>query len=116
MGCSGACCAAFPLSSSRAKLWIDQDVPDGLDILAMIVPLTLDELVERAQRFGIAGEPCDPEREHFRCVHWDEQTRLCGNYANRPEMCRAYPYGKPCEHGCDADWDHAPRVWEGDYG
>jgi Fe-S-cluster containining protein len=128
MGCTGACCVAFPLGgnlaawpglSARGRLWVDEGVNQGLDILAMVIPLTHEETLHRGRRFGLHGfgpldEP-DPAREYFRCIHWDEQTRLCGNYEHRPEMCRAYPYGEPCEHGCDADWDHAPRVWEGDY-
>jgi Fe-S-cluster containining protein len=80
----------------------------------MVIPLTHEEARERRGRFGIEGEP-DPDRDYFACRHWDEETRLCGNYENRPEMCRAFPYGKPCEHGCDCDCDYAPRVWDGDY-
>jgi Fe-S-cluster containining protein len=126
MGCSGACCAAFPLSPSnnagfppmtaRARLWIDQGIVDGLDILAMVLPVDHEQARDRIVAVtGDEGGHVNPEREYFRCVHWDETTRLCTNYEDRPEMCRAFPYGKQCEYGCDADWDHAPRVWDGDY-
>lgn len=114
MSCTGDCCVAFPIGRSRADLWIDQNIEDGLDILAMLVPLTIQEARERRERFGLPA-PTDETREYFRCVHWDDGTRLCTNYDARPSMCRWYPYGRECEFGCGCDCDRAPRVWEGDY-
>jgi Fe-S-cluster containining protein len=114
-GCTGACCAAFPMGASNkngsalgelgllARLWVDPDITDGLDILAMIVPLTHEEAIERRARFGGNQLDVDPEAQYYRCVHWDEDTRLCRNYENRPGMCRDYPYGNGCDHGCDCE-------------
>lgn len=129
MSCTGSCCVAFPIRPlSRApfadlapltQLWVNQYIEDGLDLLAMLVPLTHEEAVERRARFGADQVLVDPDTTYFRCVHWDETTRLCTNYENRPGMCRAYPYsdhGGQCDYGgCDCDCDRAPRVWEGDY-
>jgi Fe-S-cluster containining protein len=105
--------------SARAQLWVNPDIEDGLDLLAMLVPISYEEARERWQR--LAGVPADqiraedPGQELFRCIHWDEHTRRCLNYENRPAMCRWFPYGQACEYGCDCDCDRAPRVWEGDY-
>lgn len=127
-GCTGSCCAAFPikrsgagryaeLTSPLAWLWVNQDAEDGLDLLAMLVPISYEEACERWDRLtGAEGRrPDEPAEHYFRCVHWDETTRLCTNYENRPGMCRWFPYGRQCEYGCDCDCDRAPRVWEGDY-
>lgn len=66
----------------------------------MLRSLTFVEVLERDQTFGVTRER-DSESAYYRCIYWDETTRLCGAYENRPEMCRSYPYGKACEHGCD---------------
>jgi len=74
---------------------------EWLTILGMIVPLTHEEAVERAHR--LAGLPEDASLSegvpHFACRHWDEETRLCTIYDQRPWMCRTYPSVK-CGHGC----------------
>lgn len=31
------------------------------------------------------------------CVAWDRQTGLCREYEKRPQVCRDYPYGNPCQ-------------------
>jgi Fe-S-cluster containining protein len=115
MPCAGDCCVAFPLSSPLSNLWVNQGVEDGLDILMMIVPLTLEEAANRRARFGVDQAIVDDGGPYYRCIHWDETTRLCTNYDNRPAMCRYYPYGHPCEHGCGCEQGRPPLVWEGDY-
>lgn len=71
----------------------------------MLIPLTPKEARERNQRFGDTGDPSShfpwSDRGHnFTCRHWDESTRLCGIYEDRPKMCRRFPYGKKCPFGC----------------
>jgi Fe-S-cluster containining protein len=72
-------------------------------ITGMVIPLTPKEANERLERFGSAMRFrwADNRGHLFTCRHWDEQTRLCRVYERRPEMCRGYPYERPCEHGCD---------------
>jgi hypothetical protein len=36
----------------------------------------------------------------YTCRHWQPATRTCGNYENRPNLCRRFPYGQAC---CYAD-------------
>lgn len=114
MSCAGDCCVAFPISAPLSKLWVKQDVEDGLDILAMLVPLTLDEARDRRARFGVDQPVSERNGPYYRCVHWDEDTRLCTNYEGRPGMCRYYPYDEPCEHGCACEAGRPPLLWKGD--
>jgi Fe-S-cluster containining protein len=30
---------------------------------------------------------------HYTCSHYDKATGNCNNYADRPNMCRDFPYG-----------------------
>jgi Fe-S-cluster containining protein len=76
---------------------------DGEKIADMLIPLTPKEARERYERFS--GKTTTAYRwknrgHHFTCRHWDEETRLCRIYEDRPQMCRDYPYGQECQHGC----------------
>ena len=80
-------------------------VIDGDLIGFMLRPLSDEELWARRERYGLSL-PREESEVYYRCVYWDEETRLCGAYANRPDMCRDYPYpltrgDAGCEHGCD---------------
>jgi Fe-S-cluster containining protein len=117
--CTGSCCVAFPLSKPLAYIAADADrIPDAPTLLDMLEPISFEEACARWDRFADGYRPPpEPREEYFRCNRWDEETRLCIRYDDRPHMCRAYPYsdsGKNCEHGCGLDCDTAPRVWMGD--
>lgn len=78
-------------------------IQDGPYILDMIIPLTHDAARERARELRTIGaETWEPVAgsNYFTCRHWDELTRLCTAYEDRPTMCRDYPYGGACQHGC----------------
>jgi Fe-S-cluster containining protein len=100
--CNGRCCAVFHLSRPADKLdELRETVIDGAKIADMAIALTVDEAIARRERFEIP-----PPRSNetaggwYTCRHWDEATRLCTIYEERPEMCRDYPYDAECEHGC----------------
>lgn len=44
-------------------------------------------------------------------VEHEDGTASCGNYENRPDMCKRFPYGKECEFpGCTWDeWKPKPN-------
>ena len=111
MPCTGMCCAAFPISGGIDR--IDCLTEDGPQLLDMLMAITHQEAAERLQR---VGSPLRPSQDstYFTCRHFDLESRRCMDYDNRPAMCRNYPYGDPCEHGCDCK-DARPLVWEGDY-
>jgi Fe-S-cluster containining protein len=116
MGCTGACCAAFPIGASLD--WVKGGrVTDG-DLLGfMLRQITHVEAAERRSAFP-GAQPINPAETYYRCIYWDETTHLCTAYEHRPgHMCGEYPYpptpgrcdklGRPlgiagvCEHGCD---------------
>lgn len=102
--CPGHCCVAFylPVPHGRAEE-IRDELRDGEVIADMVVPLSLAEANERLERFG-ADREYGPESEGhvYTCRHFDDETRLCTIYEQRPEMCRDYPYGHDggCEYEC----------------
>lgn len=107
---------AFPVGASKDMLR-SGTVEDGDIIGFMLRELTLDEARERRQHFGVALPVEDAYGPYYRCIYWDESTRLCGAYGDRPRMCRDYPYPLPgdpakCEHGCSCEG--APLTWPGD--
>jgi Fe-S-cluster containining protein len=100
--CPGHCCVAFYLTASHDALdEIREGMRDGEQIADMVVPLSLAEANERLERFG-SGRQYEPESEGhlYTCRHFDDATRLCTIYDDRPEMCRDYPYATGCEFGC----------------
>lgn len=98
--CTGACCVAFPLSTSWARL-IDRwpYYEDGDLIANMLQALTPEDAADRRAQHGAAPIPdVDLERDHYGCRHWNTETRLCNAYDERPGMCRSYPDHAACEH------------------
>lgn len=118
MGCTGACCAAFPIGYTLD--WTRSGrIADGDLIGFMLREVTLEEATERREQFPNA-QRINPEKTYYRCIYWDDQTHLCTAYEHRPYyMCGEYPYpptpmrcdrlGRPegisgvCEHGCDCN-------------
>lgn len=103
--CNGSCCVVFPLITGPDYDWTN--TLNGPFIRDMIQPLTFDEA---QARWAIHGQGEWPSRfwdGHTdglnSCRHWDTETRLCTVYDDRPLMCREYPYGGPCNAGCDFD-------------
>lgn len=104
--CPGYCCAAF--FWPRTLAWMrkhSHTMRDGEQIRDMLIPLTPKQAKERYERF--AGRKVrrgvfawKHRGHHFTCKNWDEESRLCKVYETRPQMCKGYPYGKLCEHGC----------------
>jgi len=111
-GCTGACCAAFQLEYTLRELRT-RKLQDGAFIADMVIPLSPKEARERSLRFGgnALPWPWKQRGHHFACRHWDEQTRLCTVYEERPRMCSGYPYeGEPCELGEGCTCIVAPAV------
>jgi Fe-S-cluster containining protein len=122
VSCTGACCVAFPVGASMD--WIrGGDVTDGDLIGFMLRELTTEEAIDRRAEFGVTL-PINPEHTYYRCIYWDESTRLCTAYEDRPMMCTDYPYpwtptngrgfdgNGVCEHDCGCLG--SPLLWEGD--
>jgi Fe-S-cluster containining protein len=102
--CPGHCCVAFYLPTPHDRMEeIRTSMRDGDQIADMVIPLSLEEANERLERFGSNREyEPDAEGHVYTCRNFDEATRLCTIYAERPEMCRDYPYASDggCEYEC----------------
>lgn len=111
-GCLGLCCAAFYLPHTLDTVRAGRDPSNGkhlreaAQIGAMVVELTPEEARERHERFGgqVAADRFRDEDagHHFTCRNWDEATRRCRIYDERPAMCADFPYGRACQYGGDA--------------
>lgn len=101
MACSGACCAVFPLGGLTYAQLEERfhRLRDGATIFDMVRPLSHGQAVARAQEFT-SREDLREGTAYYRCVRWDEATRLCTRYDERPELCTDYPYEHPCDHEC----------------
>lgn len=102
--CAGACCAVFPMHLEQTQFAMrkGRQKRDIEYIADMLIPLTRRQALARSRRLGY-GDPPKYGKNYglFTCRHWDEQTRLCTAYDERPDMCRDYPYvGRSCERGC----------------
>jgi Fe-S-cluster containining protein len=99
--CPGYCCEAFYLPFTPDEMTPPRmsHIIEGQYIRQMVLPLTADAAAMR--RGYDCLEPPEEVGHTYSCRYFDERTRLCVQYESRPAMCRDYPYGKPCDHGCD---------------
>jgi Fe-S-cluster containining protein len=109
--CAGYCCAVFTFTSTPAQIReriaekkCSRDDPMLAD---MLIPLSFEDAQARAAEFHLPSSPAIAEVARwtedtplYTCKHWDETTRLCTIYESRPMMCRDFPYGRECGHGC----------------
>lgn len=125
--CTGKCCAVFnyptPPDELRAR-WAkrpttDRRCYDDLLIASMLIELSPIDALARAEKFDITppeGYTLETWAENtpamYTCRHWDEDTRLCGIYEDRPKMCRDYPYDNPCQHDCNCTYRPDEAVQE----
>lgn len=110
--CCGDCCVEFPLNTpERADLF-------GKRILAEAGRSPAHQYTGRYRKMAawmanlevVSGpfrSKADDKDEvvlrwRYRCPLFNEETRLCGDHANRPQVCRRYPwYGKEPDTGSD---------------
>ena len=102
--CNGECCAVFWLRKDMDLTGPFTEGSDAQKVADMVIPLTRRQALRRWRKFVSTERPLRKYSKTdtaYACKHWDEKTRLCGDYENRPDMCRNYPYGAACSHGCD---------------
>lgn len=112
MNCQGDCCVAFRVPYTMEELEAgdvgDQDQAEAFVLAEMLEPLTLQEFMDRQDEFVLGARTRVTEEDDghlYKCKKWDEETRLCTDYENRPPMCRTFPYDKPCRYGCSCTGD-----------
>lgn len=102
--CDGRCCVVLHLNRSLDDLRADSMAgnKDAYRLSRMLIPVGTEEAQDMCRRHGITGA-LDEGFTHYRCRWWDSTTTLCTNYAERPSMCRRYPYEGPCPHCGETD-------------
>jgi hypothetical protein len=110
--CRGQCCAAFTLFPHVVENVTKRAASGEAEaafILAMLVPLTAEQAIERLVALGFdphvgmtaeaiaKADQCPEPVQHFTCRNWNEASRLCDAYDQRPRMCRGFPYDRTCD-------------------
>lgn len=117
--CTGKCCAVFNYSVGVPTLQRRADYGDdeAAFLVDMLIELSPDEAFERATRHDIKprSETVDlrewiDKGPVYTCRHWDEETKLCGVYEDRPKMCRDFPYAEKCSYDCNCTFTAPPEV------
>lgn len=107
-GCNSGCCDPVVLAYSQSDVY---RVPGVLEpenrrfVLEDLTPITRGAGLRRASYLKggvtsgiIGGEIIMMFSFFYECRHFDTTTRECRNYANRPPMCRDFPwYGEPAD-------------------
>lgn len=85
--CTGHCCEAFIISRDQAirELALSEDKEEIIE-LSKILNLSIH----------VSGE-------YHTCKYFNDKTRNCDNYLERPKMCKEYPYGRNCDFS-DCTW------------
>jgi Fe-S-cluster containining protein len=111
--CSGDCCKAFVLGNGQVNIKVLKDniehiksgkkgqdkngyghIQDVKVLASMLVSLG------KFTKHPLTGAKYSIPKELFTCKHLQDNGD-CGIYESRPNMCRDYPHGKPCEYpGC----------------
>lgn len=85
-----------PLVKTRGESWAKK---------ALLMGMRGDEMYEGSIRMGVDPVPHyrgdDPRGQHWYGCRHIQLNGDCGNYENRPSMCRSYPDGRACNfEGC----------------
>lgn len=96
--CGGRCCQNFVINLKPED--IGRQYLDARARAAAGVPYETDRDIIFIAEMVIRIDEDDETYARYTCRHFVEATGLCGAYNERPRMCRDYPYGRLCEHGC----------------
>lgn len=100
-GC-GACCRAIWLPKTHEELERTPRYKGDIEFVKEnFYPLTAEEVLERNPhvatwglhpRVTTEGLPKMLENNFYGCKNYDEEARRCRIWADRPEICRGYPW------------------------
>jgi len=98
--CNGDCCRRFLLADGKTPVPLLKEVFDRHPLKPPCVDRVFDMIIPIPSR-----PDDDPTLQYFTCKYLDAFTGKCTDYDNRPQMCRAYPYGRKCEHCGQAGYE-----------
>ena len=123
--CGGACCRSFDLPYSPEELQRAADTmrrlgtPDHPDWPIDVKPLTdieqIADMLIYLGEFAASPQPMIGSGSGKACHYYTcknlQSDGLCGIYADRPGMCRFYPYEGKCHYAeCQASCKAAIRT------
>lgn len=112
--CTGHCCRAFTLNYDPESLRKMYTFEDGSPV--PITPNSNSQVPDMVIYLGRHKDPPNGEPmrnsgvlfEHwYTCKHLSAEGN-CGNYENRPPLCRDFPYKTPCPYSA-CDWQPETR-------
>lgn len=109
--CNGDCCEAFTLPFSGDEFWRafdswargetswtdnsgeDHGIPTDIHLVAPMI-----RSIGRHRTNPVGAQEYEEPIELFTCIHFNKETRRCGIYEHRPEVCRSYPTNNCCDY------------------
>ena len=89
--CTGHCCQSFPLTATMDELWTDS-VLEEVGGRTRFGPGEAQKVVRMVLPLPNIGDV-----QRYTCRHL-LPSGDCGNYEDRPRVCRDYPYGQACQN------------------
>lgn len=105
--CKGLCCSNFTVSVDTEKVG-DAWVPNWKAMIARANPDQAKDLEFMSQHFKPTGQITESGRVEFCCDAQDAQG-LCGEYLNRPKLCRGYVCGSAWKCGKPPGLDNSQQ-------
>lgn len=110
--CNGLCCKGFTLKFTPPEFARElARLPDNEQykkLSSMLIFIGMHKQCPTDLESGTAHHSPLP---WYTCKHLDVSSGLCGDYDNRPSLCRKYPYGMTCEYtGCSFSGGSPNRV------
>lgn len=96
--CGGRCCQDFDINVSPERLG-ELYIGSVARIVASEELIPYDWDIVRVAEMVIRIDEPDEALPRYTCRHFDEANGVCGDYDNRPAMCREYPYAQACHCG-----------------
>lgn len=113
--CLGNCCREFALPATpdalrqdaanaeeRGELALRDEFLKIADLAVPVRTISKDDPMPNGKPYAGEGEV-----PIYTCRFFDLVTKNCTTYETRPNMCRGYPYDRPCEHGDACAFDDA---------
>jgi Fe-S-cluster containining protein len=96
-GCGGCCDPVILPYTQIEVLSATTNEEDRAWVLLDLTPISEDEARERQPEYvrrlrHLLAHGLAKKVHFYRCRHYDDTTRRCSNYENRPPVCRGFPW------------------------
>src|SRR3954467_12700015 len=101
--CTGHCCERFYLPFNPVQLQ-DKALKNPDDKQLQQVAGMVTHLETETVYHPTLPKLKTGEKNWYTCKNYIKETHSCGIYETRPNMCKEYPYGSPCQYKT-CTWD-----------